>query len=139
MMGRVSGKKFFILLWKNMIIKKRHWVMSILEVLVPTVLFVAIVALRTEGGERLNPKYKNETINAAKIYPIYFCEAVYEISKNRNSSTNVELAFSPAASDGAQQVMEKVETAFRLKISAFLYFSALDDSRVGQVTIGRFT
>ena len=33
-----------------------------------------------------------------------------------SSSTNVELAFSPAASDGAQQVMEKVETAFRWKI-----------------------
>ena len=33
-----------------------------------------------------------------------------------SSSTNVELAFSPAASDGARQVMEKVETAFRWKI-----------------------
>ena len=27
------------------------------KVLVPTILFVAIVALRTEGGERLNPKF----------------------------------------------------------------------------------
>ena len=56
-----------------------------------------------------------------------------------SSSTNVELAFSPAASKGARQVMEKVETAFRWKISIFLYFSALDDSRFGQVTSGRFT
>ena len=27
------------------------------KVLVPTILFVAIVALRTEGGDRLNPKF----------------------------------------------------------------------------------
>ena len=50
-----------------------------------------------------------------------------------SSSTNVELAFSPAASEGARQVMEKVETAFRCNISTFLYFPALDDSRVGQL------
>ena len=112
-MGRGTGTKFFILLWKNLIIKvgetkltltliitfypeaaladvntggdfeslyflfilfilpphlthHKLYFLSIFfyqlvfmnaKVLVPTILFVAIVALRTEGGDRLNPKF----------------------------------------------------------------------------------
>ena len=67
-MGRATSTKFFILLWKNFIIKvqtyklfeylemskltffqKRHWVIAVLEIIVPTLLFLAIVLLRAEG------------------------------------------------------------------------------------------
>ena len=70
-MGRGTMKKFFILLWKNLLIKvwnygpnllkllhfppkKRHWVMSILEVVIPTILFIAIVFLRAEGRQEMH-------------------------------------------------------------------------------------
>ena len=68
--------------------------MSILEILIPTVLFMALVVLRAEGdilysfmsytklillfsgGESFNPVYKNETKYEKEIYPIYFCKTL---------------------------------------------------------------
>lgn len=71
MAAMTTVKKVYILLWKNLIIKvwicfhvdfvascssiimvmlkKRHWLMSILEIVIPTVLFIALVILRAEG------------------------------------------------------------------------------------------
>ena len=38
--------------------QKRHWVMSVLEVVIPTVLFIALVILRAEGYNRILGKAK---------------------------------------------------------------------------------
>ena len=38
--------------------QKRHWVMSVLEVVIPTVLFIALVILRAEGHNRILGKTK---------------------------------------------------------------------------------
>ena len=40
-------------------------------------------------------------------------DGVGDIGKFSSESRNVELAFSPGGSEGAMQVMKKVETAFR--------------------------
>ena len=66
--------------------------MSILEIVIPTVLFMALVALRAEGesllrndetawslcegGETFNPVFKNESNYPKEIYPYYFCNAM---------------------------------------------------------------
>ena len=65
--------------------------MSILEIVIPTVLFMALVALRAEGtypqgypensllslgGEDFNPVFKNETTYPKEIYPSSFCKAM---------------------------------------------------------------
>ena len=70
--------------------------MSILEIVIPTVLFIALVILRAEGmyvivfiliyiythlflqigGEQLNPVYQNESTYPKDAYPVYFCKAM---------------------------------------------------------------
>ena len=38
--------KFFVLTWKNLLLKRRHWFMSILEIVVPVFLFAILAILR---------------------------------------------------------------------------------------------
>ena len=75
--------------------------MSILEILIPTVLFMALVVLRAEGkfyikiyffihyqfslyagGEDFNPIYKNATTYKRDAFPSYFCKALTESVTN---------------------------------------------------------
>jgi len=41
------ARKFGIVLWKNAVLKKRHWLATLLEIVVPTVLFIAVAVMRT--------------------------------------------------------------------------------------------
>ena len=56
--------------------------MSILEIVIPTVLFMALVALRNEGGEDFNPVLVNETTYSKDNHPTYFCKALGSISNS---------------------------------------------------------
>ena len=38
--------KFWVLLWKNLLLKRRHWFMTILEIAVPVLLFVVLAVVR---------------------------------------------------------------------------------------------
>ena len=40
--------KFLVLLWKNLLLKRRHWFMTILEIAVPVLLFVILAVIRGE-------------------------------------------------------------------------------------------
>ena len=40
------GKKFATVLWKSAVLKKRHWLATLLEILVPTILFIIVAILR---------------------------------------------------------------------------------------------
>ena len=55
--GRLDWRErlrmFFILQWKNLILKRRHWVLTTVEILVPTLLFATLVAIRVEGGDEV--------------------------------------------------------------------------------------
>ncbi len=46
-----SFRRFFILQWKNLLLKKRHWLLTLCEIVIPTLLFVSIVAIRNTGGD----------------------------------------------------------------------------------------
>ena len=46
-------RMFFILQWKNLILKRRHWLLTLVEILVPTLLFVTLVVIRVEGGDEV--------------------------------------------------------------------------------------
>ena len=40
------GSKFLVISWKNLLLKRRHWFMTILEIVLPIILFVLIAVLR---------------------------------------------------------------------------------------------
>ena len=60
MRGPFEGirKVFIVMYWKNLTLKLRHYIQTLLEILVPTLLFAAILAIYLEGGEELTPQAK---------------------------------------------------------------------------------
>ena len=48
-------RKFLVLQWKSLLQKKRHWILTLLEIVIPSVLFIAVVVLRYEADE-FSPK-----------------------------------------------------------------------------------
>ena len=51
--------KFVLLMWKNWVLRKRHWILAILEVIIPLLFMILIVSLRTIGdSDYLSEKVK---------------------------------------------------------------------------------
>ena len=40
------GSKFLVISWKNLLLKRRHWFMTMVEVVPPIILFVMIAVIR---------------------------------------------------------------------------------------------
>jgi ATP-binding cassette subfamily A (ABC1) protein 3 len=40
-------KKVYLVMWKNLIIRKRHWILTLIEILIPVVLFIVVAAIRS--------------------------------------------------------------------------------------------
>jgi len=102
-------RKFFILMWKNLLGKKRHWIGSILEIIVPAILFAVLVVLRTEGGEDLNPQnYPANAPNAVPL-PMQFCTSVLPKITDSDGTKNFTLLYSPADNQQVDRIMKLVE------------------------------
>ena len=50
------GSKFLVLSWKNLLLKRRHWFMTILELVLPIILFILIAVLRLNFFSQYNQK-----------------------------------------------------------------------------------
>ena len=48
-------RKFLVLQWKSLLQKKRHWILTLLEIVIPSILFIAVVVLRYQADE-FSPK-----------------------------------------------------------------------------------
>ena len=48
-------RKFLVLQWKWLLQKKRHWLLTLLEIVIPSILFIAVVVLRYQA-EEFSPK-----------------------------------------------------------------------------------
>ena len=64
--------KFLVLLWKNLLLKRRHWFMTILEIAVPVLLFVILAVIR---GEVDPPVFKEIITNNLETYQVkFYCQ-----------------------------------------------------------------
>ncbi|RXG52689.1 hypothetical protein Avbf_09676 [Armadillidium vulgare] len=54
--GQTYFGKFRLLMWKNIILRKRHWLLSFFEIAIPTGLMCLILFLRTIPGSKLLPQ-----------------------------------------------------------------------------------
>ena len=66
-------KVFIVMYWKNLTLKLRHYIQTILEILVPTLLFAATLAIYLEGGEGISPEAKNGTIYGDVPFFLQYC------------------------------------------------------------------
>lgn len=53
-------RKFRLIIWKNFIIRQRHWVLTCLEIIIPVLLFILLAYIRGNIGD-INRMYINET------------------------------------------------------------------------------
>ena len=79
---KVGLRRFSILLWKNFMLKKRHYLQTIFEIIIPTALFTAIVAIHVKGGESVSPKQMDIVYNRTQAYPVEFCSSLIEHTYN---------------------------------------------------------
>ena len=59
--------KFLVLLWKNLLLKRRHWFMTILEIAVPVLLFVILAVIRGEIDPPLYKEVVNKTLETYQV------------------------------------------------------------------------
>ncbi|XP_071529902.1 phospholipid-transporting ATPase ABCA3-like [Panulirus ornatus] len=53
-------RKLVLLLWKNLLLRRRHWLLTSFEILLPTLLFTLILAIRLMPDSAFLPKYISE-------------------------------------------------------------------------------
>ena len=66
-------KVFIVMYWKNLTLKLRHYIQTLLEILVPTLLFAATLAIFLEGGSDYTPRPMDAQFNKTEFSLIQFC------------------------------------------------------------------
>ena len=59
--------KFLVLLWKNLLLKRRHWFMTILEIVIPVLLFIVLAVVRGEIDQPTSYPLKNITLATYEV------------------------------------------------------------------------
>lgn len=58
---RAAGwKKLGLLMWKSVLLRKRHWILTAFEIILPTLLFILLLTIRTIPNSSFVPVYINE-------------------------------------------------------------------------------
>ncbi|XP_063592166.1 phospholipid-transporting ATPase ABCA3-like [Penaeus indicus] len=58
---RSLWNKLVLLMWKNLLLRKRHWILTAFEILLPTLLFTLLLTIRVLPDSAFLPSYVNET------------------------------------------------------------------------------
>ena len=84
-------RKIFIMMWKNFLLRKRHYIQTALEIILPTLLFVILVAIHSTGdtpnstsGNSTNEVEAN--IPPAGWYPIDYCASLTDMMESADKS-----------------------------------------------------
>ena len=89
---KVGLRRFSILIWKNALLKKRHYLQTLFEVIIPAALFTALVAIHVKGGPNVSPNQKDAVYNRTIPYPLQYCQTLVEHTYN-GSLTNRTLSY----------------------------------------------
>ena len=79
-------RKIFIMMWKNFLLRKRHYIQTALEIILPTLLFVILVAIHSTGDNKNSQGETTNVIDAnipnAMIYPIEYCTSLSDMMES---------------------------------------------------------
>ena len=79
-------RKIFIMMWKNFLLRKRHYIQTALEIILPTLLFVILVAIHSTGDNQNSQGETTNVIDAnipnATIYPIEYCASLSDMMES---------------------------------------------------------
>jgi hypothetical protein len=51
-----TGRKFLVLQWKSLLQKRRHYILTALEIIIPTLLFLVMVIFQVTEGSGWTPE-----------------------------------------------------------------------------------
>lgn len=85
-------RKIFIMIWKNVLLRKRHYIQTALEIILPTLLFVILVAIHSTGDKQNSQGETTNVVEAnipkATIYPIEYCASLTDMMESAAKSKN---------------------------------------------------
>ena len=84
-------RKIFIMIWKNFLLRKRHYIQTALEIILPTLLFVILVAIHTSGDTPNSTSVNGTNEVQADIpppdwYPIDYCESLRDMMESADKN-----------------------------------------------------
>jgi hypothetical protein len=68
-------KVLIVMYWKNLTLKLRHYIQTLLEILVPTLLFAAMLAIYLEGEIRISSRVNPPETYEETYADSNFCDA----------------------------------------------------------------
>ena len=86
-------RKIFIMMWKNFLMRKRHYIQTALEIILPTLLFVILVAIHNTGdSQNQGGQQGTNTVPAnipnQTIYPIEFCTSLKDMFEKKEGDND---------------------------------------------------
>ena len=81
-LGSNMLRKIFIMIWKNFLLRKRHYIQTALEIILPTLLFVILVAIHSTGDAPNSQDGTNivpANIPNVSYYPIDYCLSLQDM------------------------------------------------------------
>ena len=80
-------RKTFIMMWKNFLLRKRHYIQTLIEIILPTLLFLMLVAIHNTGDTPNKDGQKTRKIPAnipnETMYPIEFCTSLKDMFEDK--------------------------------------------------------
>ena len=75
-------RKFWVLTWKTLIVKGRHYIETFLDLIVPTFLFMILAVLRYQGGDFLKPTNQPDEIFDTNQFLKKICDMRFDELNN---------------------------------------------------------
>ena len=84
-------RKIFIMIWKNLLLRKRHYIQTALEIILPTLLFIILVALHVTVDIPNSPSGNgtNEVqadIPPPHLYPLDYCASLTDMIESADKN-----------------------------------------------------
>lgn len=98
-------RKLCLILWKNLVIRKRHWILTLIEIVIPVLLFIVVALVRSEIGPSI------DTLHPAKYHEILTEGAVIEGSMEAISESS-SLLYAPH-NNFTQKIMAAVSSPLK--------------------------
>ena len=59
-------RKIFIMMWKNLLLRKRHYIQTTMEIVLPTMMFVAIIVINNGSQGTHNMEQESTVVTNSK-------------------------------------------------------------------------
>ena len=90
--GNNLFRKTFIMMWKNFLLRKRHYIQTAFEIILPTLLFVILVAIHSTGDSQSSngTNVIEADIPSEMPYPVDYCTSLKNMLESEKDNDGDE-------------------------------------------------